>query len=158
MAAPSTYRNSSSAGTPFRLPAGVPDAQLRILKLLTTGSSIRVVGELKASPAKGQTVEVHARELSVYGTADAEKYPLQKKGHSFEFLRDIAHLRPRTNTFGAIARVRNALCTAIQGISFNGMSSIKRESAVQETNLSSSLTKHNRAQVAIARQRERLDP
>ncbi len=83
------------------------------LKLLTTGSSIRVVGELKASPGKGQAVEVHARELTVYGTADAEKYPLQKKGHSFEFLREIAHLRPRTNTFGAIARVRNALCAAI---------------------------------------------
>jgi asparaginyl-tRNA synthetase len=83
------------------------------LKLLTTGASIRVVGEIKASPAKGQVVEVHARELTVYGTADAEKYPLQKKGHSFEFLRDIAHLRPRTNTFGAIARIRNALCAAI---------------------------------------------
>ena len=83
------------------------------LKQLTTGSSIRVIGEVKASPAKGQAVEVHARELTVYGTADAEKYPLQKKGHSFEFLRDIAHLRPRTNTFGAIARVRNATCAAI---------------------------------------------
>jgi asparaginyl-tRNA synthetase len=83
------------------------------LKQLTTGSSIRVVGELKTSPAKGQAVEVHARELTVYGVADAEKYPLQKKGHSFEFLRDIAHLRPRTNTFGAIARVRNTLCAAI---------------------------------------------
>jgi asparaginyl-tRNA synthetase len=83
------------------------------LKQLTTGASIRVVGELKASPAKGQTVEVHAKELSIYGTADAEKYPLQKKGHSFEFLREIAHLRPRTNSFGAIARVRNALCAAI---------------------------------------------
>lgn len=85
----------------------------QFLKLLTTGSSIRVVGELKESPAKGQAVEVHAREVEVYGTADAEKYPLQKKGHSFEFLRDIAHLRPRTNTFGAIARVRNAVCAAI---------------------------------------------
>src|SRR6516165_10613675 len=83
------------------------------LKQLTTGSSIRVVGELKSSPAKGQAVEVHARELTIYGAADAEKYPLQKKGHSFEFLRDIAHLRPRTNTFGAIARTRNALCAAI---------------------------------------------
>ena len=83
------------------------------LKQLTTGSSIRVVGELKPSPAKGQAVEVHVRELTIYGTADAEKYPLQKKGHSFEFLREIAHLRPRTNTFGAIARVRNALCAAI---------------------------------------------
>ncbi|MCY2962598.1 MAG: asparagine--tRNA ligase, partial [Planctomycetota bacterium] len=56
---------------------------------------------------------VHAAEVHVYGSADAEKYPLQKKGHSFEFLRDIAHLRPRTNTFGAIARVRNAVCAAI---------------------------------------------
>lgn len=85
----------------------------QFLKQLTTGSSVRVVGEIKASPGKGQAVEVHARELTVYGTADAEKYPLQKKGHSFEFLREIAHLRPRTNTFGAIARVRNALCAAI---------------------------------------------
>lgn len=83
------------------------------LHQLTTGASISVVGELKASPAKGQQVEVHARSLKVYGTADADKYPLQKKQHSFEFLRDIAHLRPRTNTFGAIARVRNALCSAI---------------------------------------------
>ena len=84
-----------------------------LLKQLTTGSSVRVVGTLKASPAKGQAVEVHAREVEVYGTADAEKYPLQKKGHSYEFLRDIAHLRPRTNTFGAMARVRNTVCAAI---------------------------------------------
>ncbi|MFN7805743.1 MAG: OB-fold nucleic acid binding domain-containing protein, partial [Planctomycetaceae bacterium] len=84
-----------------------------LLKQLTTGSSIRVEGELKASPAKGQAVEVHARSVHVYGSADAEKYPLQKKGHSYEFLRDIAHLRPRTNTFGAMARVRNAVCAAI---------------------------------------------
>jgi asparaginyl-tRNA synthetase len=83
------------------------------LKLLTTGASIRAVGEVKASPAKGQAVEVHARELTVYGVAEADKYPLQKKGHSFEFLREIAHLRPRTNTFGAISRIRNALCAAI---------------------------------------------
>ena len=83
------------------------------IRLLTTGASIAVQGELKASPAKGQQVEVHAKQLTVYGTADAEKYPLQKKGHSFEFLREIAHLRPRTNTFGAMARVRNALCAAI---------------------------------------------
>ena len=83
------------------------------LHQLTTGASIGVQGELQASPAKGQQVELRARTLHVYGTADAEKYPLQKKQHSFEFLRDIAHLRPRTNTFGAIARVRNALCSAI---------------------------------------------
>src|SRR5579872_5881025 len=103
---------SSMANLQIVVDQSVPGYE-QFLKQLTTGSSIRVVGELKASPAKGQAVEVHARELTVYGTADAEKYPLQKKGHSFEFLRDIAHLRPRTNTFGAIARVRNALCTAI---------------------------------------------
>ena len=84
-----------------------------LLKQLTTGSSIRVEGELKESPAKGQAVEVQARTVQVYGSADAEKYPLQKKGHSYEFLRDIAHLRSRTNTFGAMARVRNAVCAAI---------------------------------------------
>src|SRR5579872_5692566 len=103
---------SSMANLQIVVDQSVPGYE-QFLKQLTTGSSIRVVGELKASPAKGQTVEVHARELSIYGTADAEKYPLQKKGHSFEFLREIAHLRPRTNTFGAIARVRNALCAAI---------------------------------------------
>jgi len=84
-----------------------------LMKQLTTGSSLRVLGQLQASPAKGQSVEVHAKEVELYGSADAEKYPLQKKAHSFEFLRDIAHLRPRTNTFGAIARVRNALSFAI---------------------------------------------
>lgn len=84
-----------------------------LLKQLTTGSSVRVIGELKASPGREQAVEVHAKSVEIYGTADAEKYPLQKKGHSFEFLRDIAHLRARTNTFGAVARVRNAVCRAI---------------------------------------------
>ncbi|MDB5386512.1 MAG: asnS [Planctomycetaceae bacterium] len=84
-----------------------------INKQLTTGSSVRVTGELKESPAAGQRVEVHAKTLELYGTADAEKFPLQKKRHSFEFLREIAHLRPRTNTFGAIFRVRNALSRAI---------------------------------------------
>jgi asparaginyl-tRNA synthetase len=83
------------------------------IKKLTVGSSVRVEGEVKASPGKGQATEVHASAVSVYGTADAELYPLQKKGHSFEFLRTIAHLRPRTNTFGAIARVRNCVCNSI---------------------------------------------
>jgi len=83
------------------------------IRQLTTGASIAVLGELRASPGKGQAVELHAREVTLYGTADPEHYPLQKKGHSFEFLREIAHLRPRTNTFGAIARVRNAVCAAI---------------------------------------------
>ncbi len=80
---------------------------------LQTGCSLRVVGTLVTSPAKGQSVELHAEEIEVFGWADPTIYPLQKKRHSFEFLRTIAHLRPRTNTFGAVARVRNALALAI---------------------------------------------
>jgi asparaginyl-tRNA synthetase len=83
------------------------------IKGVTTGASIAVEGEVKESPGKGQRVEVHASTLHLLGTADAESYPLQKKRHSFEFLREIAHLRPRTNTFGAIARVRNAAAAAV---------------------------------------------
>ncbi len=83
------------------------------IKKLPTGASITVEGEVKASPAKGQATEVHASQIIVHGLADPEKYPLQKKGHSFEFLRTIAHLRPRTNTFGAIARIRNCVCRSI---------------------------------------------
>ena len=79
----------------------------------TTGSSIVVIGELKESPGKGQRVEVQATGFRVPGPADPERFPLQKKRHSFEFLREIAHLRPRTNTFGAIARVRNAISASI---------------------------------------------
>lgn len=83
------------------------------LKPITTGSSIHVQGMLVESQGKGQTVEVQAQELEVYGTANPEEYPLQKKGHSLEFLREIAHLRPRTNTFGAVFRIRAALAFAI---------------------------------------------
>ncbi len=83
------------------------------IKDVTTGAAIAVTGEIKDSPGSRQRVEVHARTLRVLGTADAQSYPLQKKQHSFEFLREIAHLRPRTNTFGAIGRVRNALSAAI---------------------------------------------
>ncbi len=80
---------------------------------LTTGSCIRASGDLVASPAAGQPVELRAREIFIYGTADPASFPLQKKGHSMEFLREIAHLRPRTNTFGAVFRVRSALAFAI---------------------------------------------
>jgi asparaginyl-tRNA synthetase len=83
------------------------------IKHLSPGSSISVEGEVKASQGKGQATEVAAASVVVHGTADAEAYPLQKKGHSFEFLRTIAHLRPRTNTFGAIARVRNRVSYSI---------------------------------------------
>lgn len=80
---------------------------------ISTGASISVDGVLKESPGKGQRIELHATVLEVLGTADASTYPLQKKGHSMEFLREIAHLRPRTNTFGAVARVRNCICRSI---------------------------------------------
>ena len=89
--------------------AGIDVAEL---KRITTGASLRADGELVESPGKGQRVELRVASLAVLGEA-AEDYPLQKKRHSFEYLREIAHLRPRSNTFGAIARVRNATSMAI---------------------------------------------
>ena len=83
-----------------------------LLKLLTTGSAIHAQGPLVESQGKGQTVELQADDLQVYGTADST-YPLQKKGHTMEFLREKAHLRPRTNTFGAVLRIRHALAFAV---------------------------------------------
>ncbi|ALW84888.1 asparagine--tRNA ligase [Hymenobacter sedentarius] len=83
------------------------------LKDVATGASVAVRGTLVASQGKGQTVEIQATEITVLGKADPEEYPLQKKGHSLEFLREIAHLRPRTNTFGAVLRVRHALAFAV---------------------------------------------
>lgn len=83
------------------------------VKHLSAGASVTVEGEVKASPAKEQATEVQAQRIAVHGWADPETYPLQKKRHSFEFLRTLAHLRPRTNTFGAIARVRNQICRSI---------------------------------------------
>lgn len=83
-----------------------------LLKDITTGASIGVKGMLVESPGKGQKWELKSGELSLFGTA-AEDYPLQKKGHSLEFLREIAHLRPRTNMFGAIFRVRSRLAYAV---------------------------------------------
>jgi asparaginyl-tRNA synthetase len=80
---------------------------------VTTGSSVTVQGTLVASPGQNQSVELHATSLELVGAAPGESYPLQKKRHSFEYLREIAHLRPRTNTFGAVARVRNYLSYAI---------------------------------------------
>jgi asparaginyl-tRNA synthetase len=83
------------------------------VKKLGTGASVVVVGTVRKSPAKGQATEVLAQSITVYGLADPETYPVQKKGASFEFLRTIAHLRPRTNTFGAVARVRNCVSKSI---------------------------------------------
>ena len=87
-------------------------SQEELLKLITTGSAIHAQGTLAESQCKGQTVELQADEIEVYGTADAG-YPLQKKGHTMEFLREKAHLRPRTNTFGAVLRIRHALAFAV---------------------------------------------
>lgn len=83
------------------------------IKKLGAGASVTVEGAVKASPAKGQETEVQATRVIVHGLADPETYPLQKKQHSFEFLRTLAHLRPRTNTFGAITRVRNCVSRSI---------------------------------------------
>ena len=83
------------------------------LKPITTGACISVNGLLVESQGKGQAAEIQAQEILIYGTADPVDYPLQKKGHSFEFLREIAHLRPRTNTFGAIFRIRHNMAFAI---------------------------------------------
>ena len=88
----------------------VPD---ETLKQVTTGSSVAATGLLVESPAKGQAVELKVTSIHVYGTADPATYPLQKKGHTLEFLREISHLRVRSNTFGAAFRVRNALTHAI---------------------------------------------
>lgn len=83
------------------------------MKLVTTGACLSVVGELVASQGGGQEIEIQCSEFEVYGTADPQTYPLQKKGHTMEYLREIAHLRPRTNTFGAVFRIRHNMAMAI---------------------------------------------
>jgi asparaginyl-tRNA synthetase len=92
--------------------AALPNYESEIKKL-NAGASITVTGEVRQSPAQGQPTEVLAKRVTVHGWADPEGYVLQKKRHSFEFLRGIAHLRPRTNTFGAVTRVRNCISRSI---------------------------------------------
>src|SRR5687767_9371188 len=84
-----------------------------VLESVTTGACIAVTGEIVESPGEGQAVELKAREIELLGPADPVTYPLQKKGHTMEFLREIGHLRTRSNTFGAVFRVRNALSFAV---------------------------------------------
>ncbi|GAB4188419.1 MAG: asparagine--tRNA ligase [Coleofasciculaceae cyanobacterium] len=103
---------SSMANLQVVLAGELPDYDA-VLKQANTGASVEVTGVLVESPAKGQRIELKASTVAVYGEADPEKYPLQKKRHSFEFLREIGHLRSRTNTLGAVFRVRNACATAI---------------------------------------------
>jgi asparaginyl-tRNA synthetase len=103
---------SSQGNVQVIAPAALSNYESEV-KHLTAGSSVTITGEVKASPAKGQATEVAADAITVHGTADPETYKLQKKGHTFEFLRTIAHLRPRTNTFGAVTRVRNQVSMSI---------------------------------------------
>jgi len=91
-------------------PAKIDEA---VLRDITTGASVAVTGRLVASLGQQQSVEMQAEQVTLLGTADPQTYPLQKKGHSLEFLREVGHLRPRTNTFGAIFRLRDAMSFAI---------------------------------------------
>ncbi len=92
--------------------AGLDNWESEVSKL-STGCSVTVTGELLNTPGREQSVEIRASEVEIHGWAAGADYPLQKKRHSFEFLRQIAHLRPRTNTFGAVARIRNAASMAV---------------------------------------------
>ena len=83
------------------------------MKQISTGACLSVVGDLVASQGGGQEIEIQCNSIEVYGTADPQTYPLQKKGHTMEYLREIAHLRPRTNTFGAVFRIRHNMAMAI---------------------------------------------
>ena len=105
--------NDGSCVANIQIVVDLAKADEETLKQITTGACICVEGRLVESLGQGQGVEVQAEKIEVYGTADPESYPLQKKGHSLEFLRDIAYLRPRTNTFGAILRIRHAMAYAI---------------------------------------------
>ncbi|MDB9416949.1 asparagine--tRNA ligase [Microcystis aeruginosa] len=102
---------SSLANLQVILEPTLPDYE-NVLKTISTGAAIAVSGNLVLSPGKGQNIELKAAEITLYGDCPPD-YPLQKKRHSFEFLRTIAHLRGRTNTLGAVMRVRNACATAI---------------------------------------------
>lgn len=105
--------NDGSTINNIQVVVDVPAFDEELLKGITTGAAIGVKGELVASQGQGQNVEIVAKELILYGVADPEIYPLQKKGHSMEFLREIAHLRFRTNTFGAVFRIRHAMAFAV---------------------------------------------
>lgn len=106
--------NDGSSLSSIQIVADTDNAELaRIAEQITTGSSLTCTGRLVESMGKNQRVELQADSLTLVGDAPGDSYPLQKKRHSFEYLREIAHLRPRTNTFGAVARVRNYLSRAI---------------------------------------------
>ncbi|MGM9805830.1 MAG: asparagine--tRNA ligase [Candidatus Aphodosoma sp.] len=105
--------NDGSCIHNIQIVADIAKFEDETLKQITTGACLSVTGKLVESMGQGQSVEIQAEEIEVYGTADPMTYPLQKKGHTLEFLRDIAYLRPRTNTFGAIFRIRHNMAMAI---------------------------------------------
>ncbi len=105
--------NDGSTINNIQVVVDVPSFDQDMLRLITTGASLAVEGKLVRSEGKGQNMEIQATGIELYGAADPEKYPLQKKGHSMEFLRGIAHLRFRTNTFGAVFRIRHAMAYAV---------------------------------------------
>ncbi|MDP4205267.1 MAG: asparagine--tRNA ligase, partial [Bacteroidota bacterium] len=105
--------NDGSSIYNIQVVAEVENFDEEIIKNITTGAALSVIGELVASQGSGQNVEIIAHQIEVIGTCDADKYPIQPKKHSLEFLREVAHLRFRTNTFGAVFRVRHALAFAI---------------------------------------------
>ncbi len=105
--------NDGSTINNIQIVADVAKFDEDLLKRITTGACIAVTGDLVESLGGGQAVEIQAKSIEIYGEADPNTYPLQKKGHTLEFLRTIAHLRPRTNTFGAVLRIRHAMAFAI---------------------------------------------
>ena len=105
--------NDGSTINNIQIVVDLATADADLMRRITTGACISVDGKLVRSQGAGQAVEIQAEDIVLYGEADPETYPLQKKGHSMEFLREIGHLRPRTNTFGAILRIRHNMAYAI---------------------------------------------
>lgn len=105
--------NDGSTIKNIQIVVDAPAFEENLLRDISTGACIAVNGKLVESHGQGQQIEINAREITLYGKADSETYPLQKKGHSMEFMREIAHLRFRTNTFGAVFRMRHAMAFAI---------------------------------------------
>jgi asparaginyl-tRNA synthetase len=105
--------NDGSTIKNIQIVVDVPAYEEELLRDISTGACIAVKGKLVESHGQGQQIEINASEIKLYGKADAETYPLQKKGHSMEFMREIAHLRFRTNTFGAVFRMRHSMAFAI---------------------------------------------
>ncbi|MDQ2721648.1 MAG: OB-fold nucleic acid binding domain-containing protein, partial [Bacteroidota bacterium] len=115
-----TFRNSQfialndgSTNTNLQIVLTLGKFDEALLKRINTGAALKISGEIVASLGKGQKIELKAQEIEILGDSDADKFPLQPKKHSLEFLREIAHLRFRTNTFGSIFRIRHSLAFVI---------------------------------------------